>query len=281
MQLISNKEFEGERVLYKLSDAVLDHVTVHKGESSLKHGTNLRIKNCRFEGKYPLWINTDTVVEDSFFDVGARSGPWYLKNFRLLNCHLDNPKSFRDSDGLEIIGCKFTDAAETLWSCRNVFVKDSQFDNGDYLLAHSSDVKLSNITLNGNYLCQWGRNIEVFDSEIHSKDAFWNAENVTCYNCLLDGEYLGWHSKNLHLVNCRIKGEQPLCYCENLVLENCTFDEDAVLAFEYCSVKAEITGHVPSIKNPTTGSIVADSIGEIILDGNALAPANCRISTRS
>ena len=66
----------------------------------------------------------------------------------------------------------------------------------------------------------------------------------------------------------------------NLVLENCTFDPDADLAFEYCTVHADIRGAVTSVKNPTSGEIVADSIGEIILDGNALPPANCKIVTR-
>ncbi|MCI5850658.1 MAG: DUF3737 family protein [Sutterellaceae bacterium] len=280
MQLISNQTFGGERALYKLSNAVLDHVTIEAGESPLKHGTNLRLKDCLIKGKYPLWINTDTEVDNCRIEVTGRSGFWYLRNFTVRNTVFECPKAFRDSDGIVIEKCSFPDAEETLWSCRNVEVNSSTFDKADYILAHSSDVRLKGITVNGNYLGQWGRNIEVFDSVLHSKDAFWNTENVTCYNCTLDGEYLGWHSRNLHLVNCTIKGQQPLCYCENLVLDGCTFDPDAVLAFEYCSVKADVKGAITSVKNPTTGSITADSIGEVILDGNCLPPANCRIRTR-
>ena len=37
------------------------------------------------------------------------------------------------------------------------------------------------------------------------------------------------------------------------------------LAFEYSDVNATITGHVDSIKNPRSGEIVVDSVGEIIL----------------
>ena len=137
MQLITNQTFGGERSLYKLSDAKLDHVTILAGDSPIKHGTNLTLTNCDIEGKYPLWINTNTVVDNCLLKVTARSGLWYLKNFKVTNTRFECPKSFRDSDGIEIRNCTFTDAQETLWSCRNVLVEKSSFDKGEYLLAVS------------------------------------------------------------------------------------------------------------------------------------------------
>ena len=106
-------------------------------------------------------------------------------------------------------------------------------------------------------------------------------ENVTIYDSELNGEYLGWHSKNLRLVNCHISGEQPLCYAEDLVLENCTFDPSCDRAFEYSTLNADIRGAIANIKNPTSGRIIADSIGSITLDENIKAPANCVIEERS
>ena len=85
------------------------------------------------------------------------------------------------------------------------------------------------------------------------------------------------HSKNLRLVNCRISGTQPLCYAHDLVMENCTMAEDADLAFEHSSVKATIKSPVHSVKNPRTGSIVAESFGAIIWDENIKAPGNCEL----
>ena len=113
-----------------------------------------------------------------------------------------------------------------------------------------------------------------------TKDAFWEAENVTVYDSVINGEYLGWYSRGLRLVRCRIGGTQPLCYAEDLVLEDCTFEPDADLAFEYSTVKADIRGAIVSVKNPRSGKIVADSIGEIILDENIKAPGDCKILTR-
>ena len=56
---------------------------------------------------------------------------------------------------------------------------------------------------------------------------------------------------------------------------------DCDLAFEYSTVKADVKGYIPSVKNPRSGEIVADSIGEIILDQYIKAPADCNISIRS
>ena len=74
---------------------------------------------------------------------------------------------------------------------------------------------------------------------------------------------MAWFSKNLTLINCQIIGTQPFCYCDQLKLINCEMI-DTDLAFEYADVEADIKGHVDSIKNPKSGKIVVDSVGEII-----------------
>ena len=79
------------------------------------------------------------------------------------------------------------------------------------------------------------------------------------------------------MVNCKISGTQPLCYAHDLIMENCTMADDADLAFEHSSVKATIKSPVHSVKNPRTGSIVAESFGAIILDENIKSPANCEL----
>ena len=40
--------------------------------------------------------------------------------------------------------------------------------------------------------------------------------------------------------------------------------EETDLAFEYSDVEADVKGHIVSVKNPKSGTIVADSVGEII-----------------
>lgn len=42
--------------------------------------------------------------------------------------------------------------------------------------------------------------------------------------------------------------------------------ENTDLSFEYSDVEADIKGHVVSIKNPRSGNITVDSVGDIIWD---------------
>ena len=64
-------------------------------------------------------------------------------------------------------------------------------------------------------------------------------------------------------IDCTIESNQGMCYMDNVVMRNCRL-VNTDLCFEYCTVDAEITSHVDSVKNPISGRIVAESIGEII-----------------
>lgn len=277
MELIKDKEFEGERPLFAAHDIKLDNVTVHAGESALKECRNVESVNCRFEGKYPFWHVDGFTIKDCLFTQGARAALWYSKGLLMTDTMVEAPKMFREMDGIELENVKIPDAQETLWHCRNVKIKNVEVANADYLFMHSDNIKIEDYRQDGNYSFQYCRNVEIRNAVINSKDAFWNTENVTVYDSELNGEYLGWHSVNLRLVNCRISGTQPLCYAHNLVMENCVMAEDCDLAFEESELNAEVNSVIRSVKNPTTGVIRAKGYGEIIIDENIKAPADCRI----
>ncbi len=134
--------------------------------------------------------------------------------------------------------------------------------------------------MSGKYSFQYCNDVEITDSELDTKDAFWHSKNVTVQDCLVKGEYLGWYSENLTLVNCRIVGTQPFCYYKNLVLKNCTM-ENTDLAFEQSTVNAEVSGKIESIKNPLGGKIIADRIGKIIMEDSAADASKTQIVCRS
>lgn len=280
LKLIKDAEFGGERPLFESHHLLLDNVTVHAGESAIKECSDIHAVHCRFEGKYPFWHVDGFSIRHCLFTPGARAALWYSRDLVMEDCTVDAPKMFREMDGLVLRRVHLNDALETLWHCRGVEMDDVKVVNGDYLLMHSSDIRIDNYRQQGNYSFQYCRNVEIHNAVIDSRDAFWMTEDVTVYDSEVSGEFLGWHSKRLKFVRCRIGGTQPLCYCRDLVLENCTLADDCDLAFEYSTLHADIRGHVHSIKNPTSGRITADSIGQIILDGNAKAPADCIIETR-
>lgn len=117
--------------------------------------------------------------------------------------------------------------------------------------------------MKGKYSFQYMDSLHIRNSVLDTKDAFWHSKNVVVEDSLVKGEYLGWFSDGLTLIRCKIIGTQPLCYCKNLKLIDCTM-EGTDLAFEYSDVEADVRGHIDSVKNPRSGVITADSVGEII-----------------
>lgn len=280
MELIKDKEFGGERPLFASHGIELENVTIHAGESALKCCTDIVARNCVFEGKYPFWHVDGFKIENCLFTPGARAALWYSRNLEMTDTQVDAPKMFREMTDLRLKNVRIPDAQETMWHVAGVTLEDVEVANADYLFMHSRDINIRNYRQQGNYSFQYCEKVEIHDADIDSKDAFWNTKDVTVYDSRLNGEYLGWHSENLRLVRCHISGTQPLCYCKNLILDDCTFDKDADLAFEESTLKANIKGNITSVKNPTSGLIVADGYGEIILDKNIKAPADCEIITR-
>lgn len=277
MKEYRNTEFGGERPLFAAKNILLDNVVIKAGESALKESYNVEVVNCRFEGKYPFWHADRFEIRNSLFTEGARAALWYSTHVKMSDTLVEAPKMFREMSWIELNNVDIPHAHETFWHCNDIRLSDVTTAEADYIFMHCNDVQIKNCRQNGNYSFQYCNNVDICDSEIHSKDAFWNTNHVTVRNAVLDGEYLGWYSKNLHLVNCKISGTQPLCYCENLIIEDCEFAPDCDLAFEGSTLRAVVRGEITSIKNPTSGFIKVGKAGEIILDENIKAPADCKI----
>ena len=267
--------FTGERALFhskniKIQDAIFDD-----GESPLKESSGLDLLGCAFKWKYPLWYCNDVRATDCKWFEMARAGVWYTNNIVVENALIQAPKNFRRCNGLTLKNVDFFKAEETLWSCANV-VMENVSAKGNYFAMNSSDMKITDLRLDGNYSFDGGKNIEIHNSVLLSKDAFWNSENVTVYDSYISGEYLGWNSKNLTLINCTIESLQGLCYIDNLVMKNCKLI-NTTLAFEYASVDAQINGAVDSVMNPTSGTIKADKIGTLIIQKDLIDPSKTQI----
>lgn len=278
-QLIKDAFFEGERPLFATDNIRLENVKFYPGESAIKQCNNVEAYNCEFMGKYPFWHNENVLIENSLFTIYSRAAIWYTKNLRMLNTKVEAPKMFREVDGLYLENVKFPNAGETIWNCKNITLRNVEARGGDYIFMNAENVDIDNFKLQGNYSFQGAKNVVIRNSYLDTKDAFWETENVTVYDSEIVGEFLGWHSKNLKLVNCKISSTQPLCYCTNLIMENCTMDNACDLAFEYSILEAVVNSHIVSIKNPTEGYIICESVGEVIIDKNCKKPDGCTIKT--
>ena len=256
IKFISNQTFDEERSLYNIKDTEVLNCRFEgpaDGESVLKECRNFSVNKCSFSLRYPMWHAKKFLLKNSSMDEKTRAPLWYCKDGEITDCDIQGIKCLRE--------CKNV-SPEFGWRCKGVKITNSTID-AMYFLFESNDVEIENLNMTGKYSFQYMKNLHIKDSNLDTKDAFWHSKNILVENSVVKGEYLGWFSENLTFINCRIIGTQPLCYCKNLKLINCTM-ENTDLSFEYSEVEADIIGHIDSVKNPKSGTIVADSVGEII-----------------
>ena len=268
----------GERALFASRDLAVVDCIFADGESPLKESAGLDVRGSMFRWKYPLWYCKDVTVRDTVWFEMARAGVWYTDDLVVSDCMIEAPKNFRRCRRLTLENVRFSNAAETLWQCSDVTL-DNVAAKGDYFAMNCSDVRVRGLSLFGNYSFDGAKNVTIEDSKLLSKDSFWNSENVTVKNSFISGEYLGWNAKDLTLIGCTIESLQGLCYIENLVMRDCRLI-NTTLAFEYSSVDAELTGRVDSVLNPSSGRIVADEYGEVVVDPARVDPSKTQILRR-
>lgn len=276
---ICNESFDEERSLYNLKNAEVINCTFAgpaDGESVLKEARDVTVRDCRFSLRYPLWHTESFRLICSTMDELTRAPIWYASDGLIDSCTITGVKCLRECDRMEIRRSRII-SPEFGWRCRGLKIDDTDLES-EYLFFEARDAEINNLRMKGKYSFQYTENITITDSNLDTKDAFWHAKNVTVENSVVRGEYLAWYSDGLTLIDCKIIGTQPLCYAKNLTLINCTM-EGTDLSFEYSDVRADVSGHILSVKNPRSGEIVADSIGEVIFEDSVFS-TECKVHTR-
>lgn len=271
----TQERFTGERALFFARDARLVDCTFLDGESPLKEGADLELCGCLFRWRYPLWYCKNVTADGCTFFADARAGMWYTDNISVTDGIVAAPKTFRRCSGVTLENVNFSNADETLWSCRDVSLKNVTV-RGEYFAMNSENLTVDNLTLHGQYCFDGAKNLTIRNSRLLTKDAFWNSENVTVENSFISGEYLAWNAKNVTFINSTLESLQGLCYVENLVMKNCRL-LNTTLAFEYSTVDVEIQGKIDSVMNPLGGRIAAGAINELILEPERVDPIKTEI----
>ena len=150
MQKRAKEHFEGERALFQQKDLLLEECLFDNGESPLKEGKNLSCLRSTFDWKYPLWYGKNLKIEDCFFSSQARAGIWYSQDVTLSSCRYEAPKGFRKCINIHIENSSFPHALETLWWNEDVELKNVQVQQGDYFGMGSRNVRIENLSLQGN-----------------------------------------------------------------------------------------------------------------------------------
>lgn len=276
MNVIKNKTYDEERSLYNLKNAeVINCVFAGEadGESVLKETRDISVEDCRFSLRYPLWHAKGYLIKNCVFDEKTRAPIWYSTNGRISDTKVVGVKALRECGDTVIENCEI-DSAEFGWKTDRTKVVGGTLTS-EYAFFESKNVFLDGVRFKGKYSFQYVENLEIVNCDLDTKDAFWHSKNVTVKDSVVKGEYLAWFSEGLTLINCKIIGTQPLCYCKGLKLIDCEMI-DCDLSFEYSDVDATVKGFVKSVKNPLSGTIRADEIGEIVTE-DPVFECNARI----
>lgn len=274
-----DKQYDEERALYGIKNAevircVFDGAA--DGESALKECRNISVSDCDFRLRYPLWHVENARIENVRMTETCRAALWYDSDISIKDSKLHGIKALRECKDIQLNGCDVI-SAEFGWRCKGLKIENTSLSS-EYPFFESRDMTVESLELTGKYSFQYVENATFKNCVFKTKDAFWHAKNVTVYDSVIAGEYLAWYSENLRLVRCRISGTQPLCYCKGLVLEDCEM-EGTDLSFERSEVCADVRGDIVSVKNPISGYVRADSIGEIIWD-EEFRSSECRAEIR-
>ena len=279
--IYQNLSFDQERALYGTHDAKIKNCRFtgpQDGESFLKETQRIQVEDCFMELRYPLWHVTDGKIINCQLTPNCRAALWYDKNIQITDSSMMGIKAIRECENVKLKNVTVS-SPEFIWKVHGITVEDSQILQSEYPFFEVTDGKIRNLKMKGKYSFQYCTNFELSDCDFDTKDAFWHSKNFVIRNSVIKGEYLAWYSENLTFIDCKIIGTQPFCYCKNLKLQNCIF-EDCDLAFENSTVFAEINSRVESIKNPISGEIHAQEIGQIILDAKRTPVTQCKIFSR-
>ena len=270
MKLYENLSFDAERALYGEEEIYLRDCSFDgsaDGESALKEAGNITAERCYFNLRYPLWHCDDVKIFNCEMTENCRAALWYSTDIKIVGGKYEGIKALRECKNVFIANAQVS-SPEFGWFSSNIKVKDSRFVS-EYFMLRARNLDFSGVDFKGKYSFQYIEDSVFENCNFDTKDAFWHAKNVIIRNSVAKGEYLAWYCENVTFENCTLIGTQPLCSCKNLKLINCKMI-DCDLSFEKSSVDAHIVGHIDSVKNPECGRIIADSIGEIIYEGERL-----------
>jgi len=266
MRTITNQTFDEERALYGSKDVEVVDCRFDgpaDGESAFKECSGISVRDCFFNLRYPFWHDKGLKISGSEMTEACRAALWYTEDAEIADTKMHGIKALRECANIRIKGCDII-SPEFGWSVRGINMEDTSAES-EYFMLRSEHLTFDNVKLKGKYSFQYITDSVFTNCDFDTKDAFWHARNVIVRDSVVKGEYLAWYCENVTFENCTLIGTQPLCYCKGLKLINCRM-VDCDLAFEKSDVEAEIVSDVLSIKNPRSGRITAESVGEIIMD---------------
>ena len=132
--ILKNRRFDEERALYHLQHGDVegcDFSGPADGESVLKEARDIRLKDCRFSLRYPLWHVQGFSMDHSVMDEKTRAAIWYARDGKITRSELCGVKALRECGDVSLRDCRIV-SPEFGWKCGGISLTDSTVES-EYL----------------------------------------------------------------------------------------------------------------------------------------------------
>lgn len=151
-EIIEGRNFDEERALYHLQDTEVKRCTFageQDGESVLKEARNIKVSQCEFSLRYPLWHVQKYELVNSTLDENTRAPIWYSNHGIINECKINGIKMLRECGNTQISDCEI-DSKEFGWKCHDIEINNSKIYS-EYIFLDSKNIKLNYVTFSGKY----------------------------------------------------------------------------------------------------------------------------------
>lgn len=100
--VIEGAQLDEERALYGRSGLLIKNCRFEgpaDGESALKECTGIRIEDCFFDLRYPLWHDRYVTMSSCVMTENCRASLWYSTDIEIENSRLGGIKALRECSG--------------------------------------------------------------------------------------------------------------------------------------------------------------------------------------
>ena len=164
----SNQTFDEERALYGIRGAIVENCRFdgpNDGESAMKESSDINVKKCFFNLRYPFWHVNGADISDCTMTDKCRAPLWYDNDIGIYGCKINGVKALRECRNVTLKNTVVS-STEFIWKCRNIQAENLTVESDEYPFFEVEDMKIKHMKLSGKYSFQYCTNIKISDSEL-------------------------------------------------------------------------------------------------------------------
>ena len=143
MEIIDNKSYDEERALYGSENLRLVNCRIEgkaDGESALKESNNILIENCYFDLRYPFWHDNEVTIAESEMTENCRAPLWYSKSIEIEKSKINGVKAIRECESVTVLDST-VNSTEFGWFTDKIKLRRSEI-TGEYMLLRSKNIDM-------------------------------------------------------------------------------------------------------------------------------------------